>query len=343
MSVIIGVDPHKATHQAVAVDDREDEIDRISIRSTRNQTERLLAWAAPFEPRIWAIEGAEGLGYLLSQQLVAAGERVVNVPATLAARTRLLGSGQSNKNDPNDARAVAVTALRHQSLRRVQPVGHSEVLRLLAKRNRDIGDRRTQVVARLHALLVDLAPGGIAKEINASDVDAFLARVTPEGPVAELRYDLAVELLAEIRTLDAQLKASHRRIRTAVAASDTTVTDLFGVGPVIAAMLIGYTGDIDRFRNRDHYAAYNGTAPVEFSSAGRTVHRVSKRGNRQLNHAIHMAAISQLRHPGSAGRVYVDRRVAEGKTKREAIRALKRHLSNAVYRQLAADAHRVTD
>ena len=343
MSVIIGVDPHKATHQAVAVDDRENEIDRISIRATCSQTQRLLAWAAPFEPRTWAIEGAEGLGYLLSQQLVEAGERVVNVPATLASRTRLLGTGQSNKNDPNDARAVAVTALRHDGLRRVQPVGHGEVLRLLAKRNTDIGDRRTQVVARLHALLVDLAPGGIAKEINASDVDTFLARVTPEAPVEQIRYDLAVELLSEIRALDAQLKTSHKRIRAAVTASGTTLTDLFGIGPVIAAMLIGYTGDIGRFRNRDHYAAYNGTAPVEFSSAGRTVHRVSKRGNRQLNHALHMAAISQLRHPDSTGRVYVDRRVAEGKTKREAIRALKRHLSNAVYRQLVADAHRVTD
>ena len=279
----------------------------------------------------------------MSQQLVAAGERVVNVPATLASRTRVLGSGRSNKNDPNDARAVAVTALRHDGLRRVQPVGHAEVLRLLAKRNSDIGERRTQVVARLHALLVDLAPGGIAKEINASDVDAFLGRLSPMTPVEQLRYDLAVELLGEIRTLDAQLKASHKRIRTAVAASGTSLTDLFGVGPVIAAMLIGYTGDIGRFANRDHYAAYNGTAPVEFSSPGRTVHRVSKRGNRQLNHALHMAAISQLRHPDSAGRVYVDRRVAEGKTKREAIRALKRHLSIAVYRHLVADAHRSID
>ena len=118
------------------------------------------------------------------------------------------------------------------------------------------------------------------------------------------------------------------------------MTDLFGVGPILAGMLIGYTGDIDRFRNRDHYAAYNGTAPVEFSSGGRVVHRVSERGNRQLNHAIHMAAICQLRQPHSEGRAYFDRKVAEGKTNREAIRALKRHLSNAVYRQLLADARR---
>ncbi len=340
MNVIIGVDPHKASHHAFAIDDHEVEVAQISIRASRTQTERLLAWAAPFEERTWAVEGADGIGYLLSQQLVAAGERVVDVPATLAARTRVLGSGRSNKTDPNDARSVALTALRHDRLHEVAPVGHTEVLRLLAKRNTDIGDRRTQVVARMHSLLVELAPGGIAKEINASDVDAFLAGMSPTNPVEQIRYDLAVELLDEIRHLDAELKASHKRIRTAVAAANTTVTDLFGIGPVIAAELIGYTGDINRFANRDHYAAYNGTAPVEFSSGGRQVHRVSQRGNRRLNHALHMAAICQLRHPHSDGRAYVDRKVAEGKTKREAIRALKRQISNAVYRQLVIDARR---
>jgi transposase len=125
-----------------------------------------------------------------------------------------------------------------------------------------------------------------------------------------------------------------------VRASGTTVTDLFGVGTILAAMLIGYSADITRFASPDRYAAYNGTAPVESSSGGRVVHRVSQRGNRQLNHAIHMAAICQLRQPHSDGRVYFDRRVAEGKTTREAIRALKRHVSNAVYRRLLADAGR---
>ena len=249
-----------------------------------------------------------------------------------------MGSGRSTKNDPNDALSVAVTALRTRDLRQVQPVGHSEVLRLLAKRNTDIGDQRTRLVCRMHALLLELAAGGIAKEINASDVDRFLAAVVPATPVELVRYDLAVELLADIRRLDDQLKASHKRIRTAVAASGTTVTDLFGVGPILAAMLIGFTGDIRRFPGRDRYAAYNGTAPVEFSSGGRTVHRLSQRGNRQLNHALHMVAVCQLRQPHSDGRAYFDRRVAEGKTKKEALRALKRQVSNAVYRQLVADA-----
>ena len=170
------------------------------------------------------------MGYLLSQQLVAAGEHVVDVPATLATRTRVLGSTRSNKTDPNDARSVALTALRHVELRAVAPVGHDEVLRLLAKRNTDIGDRRTQVVCRLHALLAELAPGGIAKEINASDVVTFLAKLNPHTAVERLRYDLAVELLDEIRRLDEQLKASHKRIRSPVLASSTCLTELFGIG-----------------------------------------------------------------------------------------------------------------
>lgn len=277
------------------------------------------------------------MGYLLAQQLVATGEHVVNVPATLAARTRLLGSGRTSKNDPNDALSVAVTALRTTGLNQVRPVGHSEVLRLLAKRNNDIGDHRCRLVCRMHALLLELDPGGISKEINASDVDRFLAEVVPTTPAAQLRFDLAIELLADIRRLDEQLKASHKRIRVAVAASGTSVTDVFGIGPIIAAMLIGFTGNVDRFANRDRYAAYNGTAPIEFSSGGRTVHRLSTRGNRNLNHALHMAAICQLRQPHSEGRAYFDRRVAEGKTKKEALRALKRQISNTVYR-LVADA-----
>ncbi|MGI9577128.1 MAG: transposase, partial [Microthrixaceae bacterium] len=159
-------------------------------------------------------------------------------------------------------------------------------------------------MSRTHSLLVELSPGGIAKEINASDVDAFLAGFEPDTEAQRVRLELVAELLDDIRRLDTQLKASHRRIRSAVAASGTSVTELFGVGPIIAASLVGYSGDIGRFANRDAYAAYNGTAPVDYSSAGRTVRRLSKRGNRRLNHAIHMAAICQLRQAHSDGRAY---------------------------------------
>ena len=164
--------------------------------------------------------------------------------------------------------------------------------------------------------------------------------ITPQTPAEQVRYDLALELLDDVRRLDAQTKESHRRIRVAVKASGTSLTDVYGVGPIIAAQIIGYTGDARRFANRDAFASYNGTAPIEWSSGGRVVHRLSRRGNRRLNHALHMAAITQIRNPGTDGRIYFERKVAEGKTKKEALRSLKRQVSNAVYRQLLLDVER---
>jgi transposase len=337
MTVIIGVDPHKASHTAVAIDDCESELDRTRVRATRKQATQLLAWAEPLGERTWAIESAGGLGYLLAQQLVDAGETVLDVPATLVSRVRVLATGRSDKTDPNDALSVAVAALRAPALREVRAADHAEILRLLAKRNIDIGSHRTRVVCRLHQVLMELVPGGIAKELNASDAIRLLERIEPASPVEQARHDLAAELLADVQRLDAQLKESHRRIRIAVRASGTTLTDIFGIGPVIACYVIGFTGDVRRFASRDQYAAYNGTAPVERSSGGRVVHRLSQRGNRRLNHALHLAAICQIRQPHSAGRAYFDRKVADGKTKKEAIRALKRQVSNATYRQLLVD------
>jgi len=338
MNVVIGVDPHKASHTAVAIDEAEDQISSVKVRATRRQVEQLVRWAEPFEKRRWAIESAGGTGYLLAQQLVACGEEVLDVPATLASRIRVLATGRCNKSDPNDAHSIAVAAFRAPGLRSVEPADHSQVLRILAKRNVDLGSHRTRVVCRLHALLAELAPGGIAKEMYVSDAERFLANVTPQNPTEWVRYDMALELLDDVRRLDEQTKESHRRIHTAVKASGTSLTEVYGVGPIVAAQLIGYAGDVHRFANRDAFASYNGTAPVEFASGGRVVHRVSQRGNRRLNHALHMAAVTQIRNPGTMGRIYFERKVAEGKTKKEALRSLKRQVSNAVYRQLLLDA-----
>jgi transposase len=268
MHVMIGIDPHKASHTAVAIDEREEELGSMKVRATRRQVDQLLTWAERFDKRTWAVESAGGMGYLLSQQLLGKGEVVVDVPATLSSRVRVLATGRSNKNDPNDAHSVAVAALWSPRLRAVTPANHAEILRLLAKRNMEIGNLRNRIVCRLHAMLIELAPGGISKEINASDVDAFLARLRPKTAVQRLRCELVSELLEELRHLDGQLKVSHRRIRDAVRASGTSVTDIYGVGPIIAAELIGYSGDVGRFANRDAYASYNGTAPVEFSWEG---------------------------------------------------------------------------
>ena len=153
MNVIIGVDPHKASHTAVAIGKDEDEIASVKVRATLRQVDQLLSWAEPFEKRTWAIESVGGMGYLLAQQLVARGEDVLDVPATLAARIRVLAAKRSNKNDPNDAHSIAVAALRAPMLRQVESADHCEVLRLLAKRNWDLGRQRARVVCRLHALI----------------------------------------------------------------------------------------------------------------------------------------------------------------------------------------------
>lgn len=338
MKVMIGVDPHKGSHTAVAIDDSETELAQLKVRATRRQVEELVDWAAPFETRTWAIESAGGLGYLLSQQLVGAGEEVLDVPATLAARVRVLSSGRSNKNDPNDAFSVAVAARRAPHLASVARADHVGVLRVLAKRNIDLGRARNRTACRLHALLAELVPGGIAKEINASSAARVLAGVTPTTPVEATRQGVALEHLDDLRRLDEQMKASKQRIIDAVAASGTSLVELFGVGPIIACMLIGYSGDVRRFESRDRYAMYNGSAPIDVSSGGRITRRLNRRGNRQLNHALHMAAVSQIRHAHSDGRAYFDRKVAEGKTNKEALRALKRRISDAVYRHLLLDA-----
>jgi transposase len=213
---------------------------------------------------------------------------------------------------------------------------HAQVLRMLAKRHLELTSLRTQAVCRLHAVLIQLRAGGIPKRLTAKSASRMLQGLRNLDPVGEQRRAMARTHLGDIRRLDRDIKANKTLIREAVTAADTTVTDVFGVGPIVAAFLIGYTGDPTRFASADHYAAYNGTAPVEVSSGGKTRHRLSRRGNRKLNHAIHMAAVTQIRFD-TPGRIYYDRKLAEGKTRKEALRALKRRISNAVYRKLVAD------
>jgi transposase len=340
MSVMIGVDPHKGSHTAVAVDDGERSLAELRVRSGPKQLERLLAWADRFPERTWAVENATGLGYLLAQQLVAAGERVLDVQPKLAARVRLLATESTNKNDPHDALSVAIAALRSPAPKEVCVEDHVAVMRLWARRHRNLSSSRTQVACRLHAVLCDLVAGGVPDEIYTEKAAALLADVEPQSAVAAARVELAYELLDDLRRVDRQLAESKKRLEQAVTASGTTVIDIFGVGPVVAATVVGVTGDIARFPSRDRFAAFNGTAPIEVSSGGRKVWRLSRRGNRTLNHAIHMAAVTQLRFRHSPGRGYYDRKIAEGKTPREALRALKRRISDALWAAMVADARR---
>jgi transposase len=166
--VMIGVDPHKASHTAVAISAAEERLGELRVRAGAVQAERLLAWSQAWPERTWAIEGAGGLGHLLAQQLVAAGERVLDVQPKLGARVRLLAAGNTNKNDPDDARPVAVAALRSPGVREVRADDHAAVLTMWSKRHRDLGRTRTQVVCRLHAVLCELLPRRCPEEDHRS-------------------------------------------------------------------------------------------------------------------------------------------------------------------------------
>jgi transposase len=334
---VIGIDPHKRSHTAAVLDDSEELVGQVRVNADRWQRDRLLRFAAPFEPRTWAVEAAGGLGALLAQQLVAAGECVVDVPPTLSARVRLLDSGRTDKSDPHDARCAAIVALRHAQLRPVRPVDDSTVLRLLANRHHDLTASRTRTICRLHALLCVLIPGGFSGRLGARQAGRVLRGLRPVELVDIERRRIALELLGDVRRIDDQLEALVKRIGIAVVASGTTVTDVYGIGPIGAALIVGNTGDVHRFPSAGHYARYNATAPLEASSGPRVRHRLNPRGNRQLNHALHVAAITQIAHD-TPGRVYFERKIAEGKTRKEARRALKRRISDAVYRQLLVDA-----
>ena len=209
-----------------------------------------------------------------------------------------------------------------------------------AKRHRDLGRARTQVACRLHAVLCELIPGGVSKRISAALAGQLLEGITPSGAVEAARCELAAAFLDDLRRIDAQMRDAKNKLTAAVQASGTTVTEVFGAGPIVAATVIGEVRDVSRFASQDHFAAYNGTAPVEVSSGRRKIYRLSRRGNRRLNHAIHMAAVTQVSHRHSPGRAYYDRKLAEGQTPKEALRSLKRRLSDVIFARLQADAHR---
>jgi transposase len=338
VTMMIGVDPHKGSHTAVVIGPGEEPLGELRVESSPGQAEDLLKWAAQWPERTWAVEGAAGLGRLLAQQLVAAGELVLDVQPKLAARVRLLQAGGTGKNDPHDAQSVAVAALRSRACRPVAAEGHTVVLKIWARRHRDLARARNQVACRLHAVLCELVPGGVRKQITAGQAASVLERVTLSGPIGAARRELAAQFLEDLRRIDGQLREANKKLAAAVRASGTTVTEVFGVGPVNAGTVIGDVTDVNRFPTRDHFAAYNGTAPTEVSSGGRKVYRLSLRGNRRINHAIHMAAVTQIRHSHSDGRAYYEKKIAEGKTHKEALRCLKRKISDAIYARLRADA-----
>jgi transposase len=219
---------------------------------------------------------------------------------------------------------------------------HAAVLKVWAKRHRDLARSRNQVACRLHSVICELRAGGVSKEITAAQAASIVEQVTPSGPVAAARHELAGQFLEDLRRIDAQLRDTKKKLAAAVRASGTSLTKVFGFGPVSTGTVIGGVTGVTRFPSRDHFASCNGTAPAGVSSGNHKIYRLSLRGNRRINHALHMAAITQIRHAHSDGRACYERKIAEGKTHKKALRCLKRRISDAVFARLQADARKAT-
>jgi transposase len=332
--VTIGVDSHKRSHTVVAVDGAGRKLaERTASTSPAGHLE-LLRFARRWRERTWALEDCRHLTRRLEGDLLAAGERVVRVPPKLMAGARR-SNREPGKSDPIDALSVARAALREPDLPTARLDGQERELRLLVDHREDLVADRTGHQERLRWFLVEL---GIAEPPARSlDRRIVLDRLETEltgrtEPVARFARDL----LDRIRELTAAIDALEREIRVLAGQAAPSLLGLVGCGHLTAAKLVGQTGGIGRFRSRAAFARHNGTAPVPVWSGNAVRHRLNRGGDRQLNVALHRIAVTQLQREGP-GRAYLVKRLAAGDTKTEAIRALRRRLSDEVFRRLTID------
>jgi transposase len=335
-TVVIGMDPHKrsATIEVMASDEAVLGVGRYATDAAGYRS--MLAEAERWPERVWAIEGCQGIGRHIASRLLADGEQVVDVPPKLSARTRVFATGQGRKTDATDAHSIALVATRMAGLRPVAVHQQLMVLRILADRRRSLGEDHIRMICQLHQLLLELIPGGAKKSLSAAQAKALLTRVRPRDAAGKARRQVAAELISDLERVYQRTKAADKQLTALLQATGTTLTSLHGIGPSGAARLLIETGDITRFPTRAHFASWNGTAPIDASSGDQVRHRLSRAGNRQINRVLHIMAVVQLRNP-TEGRAYFDRKVAGGKTSMEAMRALKRRLSDIVYRQMITD------
>jgi transposase len=334
--VVIGMDPHKrsVTIESMMADERI--VGHGRFGTDTDGFTQLLAYASGWPGRIWAVEGCEGIGRHVAQRLIAAGETVVDVPAKLSARMRMFATGQGRKTDDTDAHSIALVGVRISGLQPVITDDRLEMLRLLVDRRRRLGREHVTKICQLHQLLLELVPGGAKKDLSAAQARKILAGIRPKDEVGKLRKRVALELVVDLERIYLRKKQANKELIALLKTTGTGLLDLHGIGPSGAARLLVEVGDITRFPDRGHFASWTGTAPIDVSSGDRQHHRLSRGGNRQINMVLHMMAVVQLRNP-TEGRAYYDRKVAAGKSPNEAMRCLKRRLSDIVYRALLDD------
>src|SRR3954451_18966866 len=337
--VIIGVDPHKLSATIEVVDEREKLLGSGLFTTDRAGYTPIRTYAKKWPSQVWAVEGTNGAGGRWQQRLLEDGERMLDVTAKLAARERLFDTGHNRKTDARDAHSIAMVAVRTRALRVLQFDGELEALRMLTDRREALTRRRVQTVDRLQALLAELLPGQAKRDLTTGQAKTMLATVRPRDIAGKTRRRIAGEELAELIAVEAKIKTATAELKAIVLARGSRLMDLHGVGPVVAARILADVGDVSRFADRNRFASWTGTAPLDVSSGEHNRHRLSRAGNRRVNHMIHIAAVTQLRL-NTEGRAYYRRKRAAGKNPMEAMRCLKRRISDAIYRQLVADAQR---
>src|SRR4051794_24104172 len=322
--VIVGVDPHKKSVTIEAVDENGTVLARGRFGTDTAGYRLMVKHVCEEWPHHrWAVEGAQGVGRPLAQRLLAGGQTVLEVPAKLAARVRVFDTGNARKTDAIDAHAIAMVALRTPRLRELAYDEELIALRLLTDRRDELSHLRVQTVNRLQRLLSELIPGGAKRDLSVLQAKRLLATVRPRSLTGKTIRRMAVEEITDLVAVDAKLKAMKNELKAAVQERGSQLMDLFGVGPAGAARILADVGDVARFPDRNHFASWTGTAPLDASSGEHIRHRLSRAGNRRLNHVLHIAAIVQIRHD-TQGRAYYRRRLGDGKTPMEALRCLKR-------------------
>jgi transposase len=334
--IVIGADSHKRTHTVVAVDQVGRRLGERTVKATSDGHLTLLQWSAQWPQVRFALEDCRHLTRRLEQDLLAAGQPVARVPTRLMAAARR-GGRQPGKSDPIDAEAVALAALRHHDLPVAALDGPTREVKLLVDYRRDLVRQRTRVANRLRWHLHELDPAldvpsrGLRRYKVIDELTARLAGV--DGTVARLARQLLArcrDLTREINALEAELRSLVRRLAPALLAVP-------GCGVLGAAMILGETAGVHRFRSKDAYARFTGTAPIPvWSGDKRGKVRLNRGGNRTVNTALHMIAVTQIRGLGP-GQAYVDKLIARGKTRTEAVRLLRRRLSDVVFTALRVD------
>jgi transposase len=333
----VGIDPHKQTHTAVALDTATGrKVGEITVKARTRGFERLLLWARGLDDLDrFAVEDGRHVSGALERHLIAHGETVVRVPPAMMFQARRADRVRG-KSDPIDAEAVARAALAHPELPTATLSGIERDLDLLVAHRESLVNERTDKISKLRWLLHDIDPD-LAPPLRTLDRFKVLDRLETDLRAMEpsTAVRICLDLVARCREITVRANGLEREIAELVVLHAPALLQIPGCGALTAAKILAEAAQVSRFPTEGHFARYAGTAPVPASSGARHRHRFNRRGNRQMNTAVHRIAVTQLRIHGPA-KDYVAKKRAEGKSKTEAIRALKRHITRVVFKTLTS-------